>query len=113
MSDLDIQRRNVINWSILGCVLLFVGGVSAYDGYLVVRTGNMIGDFERNPVGLRLIELNDGDPSLFLRAKAAGTVVVLTVLAFLHVRSCRLASPISLALVVFQLALLLFLESPL
>ena len=44
-------------------VLIFVGGVSAYDGYLVVRTGEMIRDFEKNPVGRYLIDRNNGDPA--------------------------------------------------
>ena len=93
-------------------VLLFVGGVSAYDGYLVVRTGPMIRDFERNPVGLYLINCADGSPDIFLRVKAAGTLLTLVGLAVLHRHSKRLAGPVEFALVVFQGGLLLFLENP-
>lgn len=91
--------------------LLFVGAVSFYDGYLVVRTGDMIQDFEKNPVGLYLIKIDNGSPSVFLRVKAAGTILVLTGLSFLHRRSKRLASPIAFALFAFQTGLLIFLES--
>lgn len=90
--------------------LVFVGLVSAYDGYLVVRTGEAIHDFEKNPVGLYLIECNNGNPSIFLRVKAAGTLLVLAVLSFLHHYSQKLANPIAFGLVLFQAVLLIFLE---
>ena len=92
--------------------LLFVGAVSFYDGYLVVRTGDMIEEFEKNPVGLYLIKIDNGSPSVFLRVKAAGTILVLTALSFLHRRSERIAGPIALALFAFQTGLLIFLEGP-
>jgi hypothetical protein len=92
--------------------LLFVGGVSFYDGYLVVRTGDMIADFEKNPVGLYLIKIDNGSPFVFLRVKAAGTILALVGLSFLHRRSKRLASPIAFALITFQTGLLIFLEGP-
>lgn len=92
--------------------LLFIGGVSAYDGYLVVRTGTMIRNFEKNPIGIYLIDCDDGDTDLFLRVKAAGTLVTLTGLSFLHRHSRRLAGPVELALVLFQAGLLIFLERP-
>jgi hypothetical protein len=52
-------------------VLLFVGAVSFYDGYLVVRTGDEIVDFEKNPLGLYLLRIDNGSPDIFLRVKAA------------------------------------------
>lgn len=93
-------------------VLIFVASVSVYDGYLVVRTGPLIRDFELNPVGQYLITCDDGDIDIFLRVKAAGTVVSLVGLCWLHRHSRRLAGPVELALVVFQGGLLLFLENP-
>jgi hypothetical protein len=90
--------------------LIFVGASSFYDGYLVVRTGDMIEQFERNPVGLYLIHYNGGNPSIFLRLKAAGTIVALASLAFLHRRAPQLASRVACALVIFQTALLCYLD---
>jgi hypothetical protein len=92
--------------------LVFVGAVSFYDGYLVVRTGDMIEDFEKNPIGLYLIKIDNGSPFVFLRVKAAGTVLALAGLSFLHRRSKRLSSPIMFALIAFQTGLLIFLEGP-
>jgi hypothetical protein len=91
-------------------VLLFVGAVSVYDGYLVVRTGDDIVQFEKNPVGLFLIQCDHGDPALFLMVKAVGTSLVLAALAVLYRRSPRLAYPVASALMLFQAGLLIFLE---
>jgi hypothetical protein len=91
-------------------ILLFVGAVSVYDGYLVIRTGDMIGEFEKNPVGLRLIEFNHGDPTLFLIAKGIGTCVALVTMVVLYRRWRRIAVPVAYALLVFQAGLLLYLE---
>jgi hypothetical protein len=93
-------------------VLLFVASVSVYDGYLVVRTGSLIREYELNPVGQYLIKCDDGDIDIFLRVKAAGTLVSLAGLCLLHRHSRRLAGPVEFALVVFQGGLLLFLENP-
>src|SRR5579859_1540668 len=95
---------------VFAAALAFVGVVSVYDGYLVIRTGADIREFEKNPVGLFLIEQNHNDPTLFLIAKAAGTSVVLAVLTVLYRRSQRIALPVASAIMLFQAGLLIFLE---
>src|SRR5579872_2122658 len=100
------NRPSYIATGMLIGVLLFVAGVSLYDGYLVVRTGSMISEFEQNPVGRYLIKCDDGDVDIFLRVKAAGTLVSLVGLCLLHRHSRRLAGPVEFALVVFQGGLL-------
>jgi hypothetical protein len=92
-------------------ILVYVGAVSFYDGYLVIRTGDLICDLEQNPVGLLLINCNGGDPSLFLALKAVGTLIVLGALEVLNRRSQRIACPVSLAVALFQSGLLIFLET--
>jgi hypothetical protein len=92
-------------------ILIYVGAVSFYDGYLVIRTGDLIGDLEQNPVGLLLINCNGGDPSLFLALKAVGTLIVLGTLEVLNRHSQRIACPVSLAVALFQSWLLIFLET--
>ncbi|HEV3299689.1 MAG TPA: hypothetical protein VG055_08600 [Planctomycetaceae bacterium] len=89
--------------------MLFVGAVSLYDGYLVLRTGDEIRHFEKNPVGLFLIEHNHGDPIVFLIVKAIGTCIVLSALTLLYRRSQRIAFPVASALMLFQAGLLIFL----
>ncbi|HEV8001840.1 MAG TPA: hypothetical protein VGP63_18280 [Planctomycetaceae bacterium] len=94
---------------VFAAAMLFVGAVSVYDGYLVIRTGDEITHFEKNPVGLFLIEHNHNDPTLFLMAKAAGTSLVLAALTVLYRRSPRIAFPVASALMLFQSGLLVFL----
>jgi hypothetical protein len=106
------NRSSLIATCVFIGVLLFVAGVSIYDGYLVVRTGPLIREFEMNPVGQYLIKCDDGGIDIFLRVKAAGTVVSLVGLCVLHRHSRRLAGPVEFALVAFQAGLLLFLENP-
>ncbi len=91
-------------------ILVFVGTVSVYDGYLVIRTGQDIREFEKNPVGLCLINCNHGDPSLFLCAKGAGTAIVLACATLLYRRSPHLAFPVAYGLLLFQTGLLVYLE---
>jgi hypothetical protein len=109
-----IERKSELRRSfeslVFAVAMLFVGAVSVYDGYLVVRTGDEIRHFEKNPVGLFLIEHNHGDPTVFLMAKAAGTLVVLAALTMLYQRSQRIAFSVASALILFQAGLLVFLE---
>jgi hypothetical protein len=109
-----VERKSELRRSfeslVFAAAMLFVGAVSVYDGYLVIRTGDEIRHFEKNPVGLFLIEHNHGDPTVFLMAKAAGTLVVLAALTMLYQRSQRIAFSVASALILFQAGLLVFLE---
>lgn len=87
----------------------FVGLVSAYDGWLVVKYWESILDMERNPFCQYLIALDERDSSIFLRFKTSGTVAVLSVLAGLYRSNRRLALPVTVAVTFFQLGLLLYL----
>ncbi len=91
-------------------IVAFVGAVSLYDGYLVIRTGRDIREFEKNPVGTLLLDWGHGDPTLFLSAKALGTTLALGFLTVLYRRCRRVAFPVAYALLFFQTALLIFLE---
>jgi hypothetical protein len=103
--------RRLFVWPpFFAAILLYVCAVSAYDGYLVVRTGDEIREFERNPIGLLLINCDGGSPCLFLVAKAVGTLLVLYLLRTLNHRSQRLARPVTFAIALFQSGLLIFLE---
>lgn len=95
---------------LFSAILLFVGGVSLYDGYLVLRTGDEICEYEKNPAGLWLLECNHGSPTLFLTLKGVGTAIVLASMTALYRRSHRLALPVAYALCLFQAGLLLFLQ---
>jgi hypothetical protein len=88
---------------------LFVGLVSLYDAYLVVLYSSTILDLEQNPICRYLIQRGDGNLTLFLRAKAAGTCTVLATLAALYLRNQRFGQLIALGVAAFQLGLLWYL----
>ena len=85
---------------------LFIVSVSVYDGYLVARFADVMPDAEQNPVGRWLMEQDDGNVELFLRAKTLGTSLVLGVLAGLYALSTRLAMPVATSVAMFQMLLL-------
>ncbi len=87
---------------------VFIGLVSAYDAYLVEEFQDCILNLEQNPVGHYLLKVGGGDVSIFVRVKAAGTLIVLTAMAGIYHRNRRLAFPITMTLAAFQLALLLY-----
>jgi hypothetical protein len=87
----------------------FVGLVSAYDAWLVIRYWESITQLERNPFCQYFIALGEGDWSIFLRVKTSGTLTVLSVLAGLYRSNRRLALPVAAAVSLFQFGLLLYL----
>jgi hypothetical protein len=89
-------------WSFIGCV-------SVFDSWLVVRFRDVIQQVEENPVGSYLIDLNNGHPEVFLWTKAAGTVLVLSVLAGLYKYRRGWAFPVTACVAIFQCGLLVYL----
>lgn len=84
--------------------------ISFYDALLVFHHRAVILDFERNPVGRLLIEMQHGDVTAFLIAKAAGTLVVVSVLALLRRYCQRYAYPVTGSITAFQFGLLGYLN---
>jgi hypothetical protein len=89
---------------------LFVGLVSAYDAWLVVKYWDSITQLERNPICTYFIDLGNGKSELFLRVKTGGTLTVLSVLAGLYRNNRRLALPVAGAVSAFQFGLLVYLN---
>jgi hypothetical protein len=65
---------------------------------------------ERNPVCAMLIHWDPHRLSYFFLAKAAGTALVLFVLAALYIWKQRLALPVVTGVAAFQVGLLLYLN---
>lgn len=91
------------------CCLLVVA-ISVHDAMLVVLPRNVIHEFEQNPFGLWLIELQGGDVSLFVWIKFMGTSVVCTALIMLYQTRRRLAILVSSGLAMCQITLLWYLS---
>ena len=70
---------------------LIIGMISSYDLYLAVAHREELEQLELNPIGLWLIDLGDGDLSLFMGIKMAGTVTVLGILVLMYAGYKKLA----------------------
>jgi hypothetical protein len=101
----EILRTECAFWA----MWIIVGAISCYDAWLVQRYQFSILVLEENPLGRWLLEAGSGEVVLFVRAKLAGTLIVLSVLAALYRYCRRLAQPTAVALAAFQLGLLIYL----
>jgi hypothetical protein len=103
---------------------LFVGLVSAYDGYLTVRYQHMLHSLEANPVGRWIMDLDDGRVfnkeygyvvenrrvATFLGLKFAGTVLSLGIMLVVHRYKARLGMLVSGIIAGLQGALAVYLS---
>lgn len=94
-------------WFPILCSLIV--GVSLYDTHLIVKYSGTIGEMEENPIGCWLLEIADGGISVFVRAKLAGTLTVLSVLVYLWRTRSRKALPVTASLAAYQTGLLAYL----
>lgn len=94
-------------WFISLCLL--IAAISAYDAALIVKFRDHINLMEENPAGRWLLRLGNGQVGIFVRAKLAGTLVVITVLAYLWRYHRRTAFPVTTSLAAWQTALLTYL----
>lgn len=88
---------------------VFIGAVSCFDAYLIVKFKDTLPMMELNPLGSLLLELDGGEPSLFVAAKFLGTMLVLGILFALRQKNRRMAGITAGSIAVFQFCLLMFL----
>ena len=93
-----------------------IGLISALDVYYAIKFQKMLLETEKNPAGIFLIEIANGDVSLFIGCKVAGTVIVLGILqnAFLvcdkQTRFAFKLTFITFCVTLFQIWLLYYLH---
>ena len=87
-------------------MLLLIGSVSLYDTFLIVFFKETIMQLERNPMGLWLLQIANGEVGVFVRAKLAGTLIVLCVLVLLRRRESPTAMPVTTSIAACQTGLL-------
>lgn len=85
--------------------------ISAIDMYWLSKNKDGIVESEKNPIGRYLIELDDGDVSLFIFWKFMGTFTVIYFLQQYFMKRSRTALLIVAAVATFQLLLLSYLYS--
>lgn len=85
---------------------LFIGLVSAFDAYLVLKYQDLIYYLECNPVGRFLMEIDPARPALFVGAKFLGTIVVLYLLQGIYNSNQRVGRLLAGSIAAFQFLLL-------
>jgi hypothetical protein len=101
----DFRRWQL--WFPMGFVL--IAAVSVYDIFLSLKYQQELPLLEQNPIGLWLIRLGGGEVGVFMRIKAAGTILVMLTLLDLMRRQSRFLLPVTGALTSAQAVLLLYL----
>lgn len=91
-------------------VIGFIAAVSVYDAALVLWCANVISFTEQNPVGQFLIQINGGDPTLFVLLKLVGTTLTVLALRRLFQQFRHLAVPVVAGVASVQMSLLLYLS---
>lgn len=101
---------------LISATCLFIGLVSAYDAYLTMAYAPFLVHLESNPLGREIMSLDEGmfislnKIAFFLGLKFAGTVCAMTAIQMLYHYRRRWAVPVAVALGVFQLLLLAYLQ---
>tara|TARA_Y100000034_G_scaffold136518_1_gene213536 strand:- start:1756 stop:1986 length:231 start_codon:yes stop_codon:yes gene_type:complete len=68
-------------------------------------------EYEQNPIGVWLMQLDGGDVALFMGLKFAGTVLVLGYLSMIYRKHENFAWAVMTPLFIFQSFLLLYLQT--
>lgn len=114
--DREAETRRRASVFAFSAAWLFVGLVSAYDAFLIVKFQHLVHDFEMNPIGRWMMDLEYLQPipdtngvAAFLGCKFAGTIIALGVMMLVYWRNERMGLTVVGALVVFQASLAAFL----
>lgn len=91
--------------------LAVIVGVSAYDTYLIIKFARCLIELEENPIGKWLIEINNGDVSVFVRSKIAGTILVASILLLMKRFQSRIVFPVTTSIASWQVGLLWYLTN--
>ncbi|QDV84539.1 hypothetical protein [Planctomycetes bacterium TBK1r] len=94
----------------LGICCLLIAFVSVHDAALIVTNHEVIYEMEQNPIGVWLLDLQDGQVWLFVTVKLICTALVCAVLITLYKHQRRMAMTVAASLVCFQLSLLCYLS---
>lgn len=103
------DRANILQAAMWNLLLMVVAVISVHDAALVVVNKEIILEYEQNPLGAYLIQLNNGSVWLFVGVKLIGTSLVCAIMASVYQFSKGLAMAITGPLAAFQASLLIYL----
>lgn len=93
----------------LSLLMLIIVSVSIYDTYWTFKTADVILDYEKNPIGVMLIEADDGDVALFMTLKMIGTMIVILAIPLLYIFKKKWGLTVASFVASFQIALFFYL----
>ena len=83
--------------------------ISAIDLYFIGKTRDVIAEYEQNPIGSYLINLDNGDISIFIAAKFLGTMLALYFLIKLRRLRFKHVIFVTSVVAIAQIVLLIYL----
>jgi hypothetical protein len=89
-------------------VFIAILSIGAVDLYLIIRFQQVIINEEKNPIGVWLIEMDNGSIALFSAAKMFGTCLSLMIWKKIFLSNAVKGFIVGSALLVFQLFLLYY-----
>lgn len=89
------------------CIVIIL--ISAIDIYWLIKNADLILHYEKNPIGLWLINKDNGSVALFTSLKVIGTFIVIGTLIVLYKIHAYKTMIIACVLAIFQLFLLCYL----
>lgn len=101
-SLLEADTRPLPLGRLLPMLWAFIGMVCAYDVYLSVKYPDWLRHLEQNPIGNWLLNLDGGDPALFMSVKFFSSMIVLGVLILSHRWYGRLCWVLTSSVALFQ-----------
>lgn len=90
------------------CIVIL--SVSVHDTLLIITNHEVIGQVEQNPVGVWLLDLQDGSIWLFVAVKLIATSLVVAIIVSIRRKHRKLGTVVACALAVFQIVLLIYLS---
>lgn len=106
VSGWSFKGELVLLWS---CIAL-IASVSMYDVYWSFKTQDVLVEFEKNPIGTWLINMDGGDIALFMTVKMMGTMAVILAIPAIYFARRTWGLIVCVSLAIFQLLLFGFLN---
>lgn len=101
-----LEGQGALELLLLRLCLALITVISVHDATLIVVNHEVMMEFEENPIGLWLLQIQGGDVWVFVAAKLFGTSIVVTILSELFRWRRKLSLTCAIALAAFQSLLL-------
>ena len=104
-------REAVMSKFLFALQWFLIAAISSLDLYLAIKLQSVLYEYEKNPIGLMLMDLDEGGVALFMGLKRLGTCSVLGILFVLWTYNKKRALAVIAGVSAFQIGLLYYLFS--